>query len=89
MQRWLKAGRIVLGWCWATSLAMVGLALWTEHEMARSAAMFALAGGLYVFLFFVADELCPKVPPTLSVFCKFFTGSINLGALAHLIWLWW
>ena len=58
-------------------------------QVARSLSIFAIAGGLFVFMFLVADDLCPKVPTIISEFLEFFAGTLAIGSLLWAGWLTW
>ncbi len=56
-------------------------------RLARCASVFAVSGGLFVYMFLVADDLCPNAPMTLSGFLRFFTGTLAMGTLGWSVWL--
>jgi len=51
------------------SQAVLGLSVW------------AMAGGVFVFLVLVADVVCPRVPMGVSGFAKTFSGTVAWLAL--------
>ena len=88
-QGWLlRAFRLMLAWLWAMLLVMAGLWVW-HHQAAMAGTLppvlarmmpawtcLLVGGGQFVFLFLVADDLCPRAPVAMSFFLKAFTGSV-------------
>ncbi|MCE9590783.1 MAG: hypothetical protein K8S99_09700 [Planctomycetes bacterium] len=48
-----------------------------------------IAGAQYLFMFLVADDLCPDAPIVLTGFLELFTAVLALGSLAGAGWLAW
>lgn len=57
------------------------------EQVARGLAVFAVSGAHFVFMFLVADDLCPRAAVGVRQFLQFFTGSLSLGALGWTGWL--
>jgi hypothetical protein len=71
-----------LGWLGGVPVAGVGY-------VARGLAVILIAGAQFVFLTFVADELCPGVPPALSKTLKALAcGAVWLALLGTMWGLW-
>lgn len=94
---WALALMLIGLWLWEqhgqpvhhpnTWLEMADPLVWSH--IARSLAIFAIAGGGFVFMFLVADDLCPKAPTIISEFLEFFSGMLAIGALLWAGWLTW
>lgn len=53
----------------------------------RCVAVFGVSGGFFVFMVFIADEVCPKTPLLVGGALRFFAGAMAMGALALSGWL--
>jgi len=95
---------ISFGCVWAASLLLFGLrveGLWTNDaglipgdeglwdQVAWGLSLFAIGGAQFVFMFFVADELCPRTPTMIRALLKFLTGVLALSSLIWVGWLIW
>lgn len=66
---------------------------WVDRQVldqfGRGVAVFSIAGSTFVFMFFVADELCPRTPISVSGFLQLLAGAMAIGALCWAGWLLW
>jgi len=90
----LKLTRCVFGYVWAASLLLAGGWLWQHREVLPDHAMFlnslavlCMAGGVFVFMVLVADELLPDAPLAVRGFLKTFVGVVWCLALVVSGWL--
>lgn len=95
---WFWAGIMLLAGLWLllNNIAVAGdLMLWVSGEptriirIVRLTAMGLIAGSQFLFMFLVADDLCPDAPMVVTGFLEFFAAALALGSLAAAAVLVW
>ncbi len=87
---WRVLPLVVGGGVWAVALSTMGLWLCMDesrrlpmfgHAFRMGAGVVLVALGIFVFITFVADQLCPRVHPVLSRGTKIVTWGVIGGAV--------
>jgi hypothetical protein len=84
--RWLAwVLTVVLGATWSAGLLLAGFWMWRSRGEALlvtpTAALMPLAAGWFVWMYLVADELCPRASPAVTGFLKLVVGMVFWGAV--------
>ena len=86
---WRKSARVLIGLLWGGALFWAGLVGLKHENVHVVMAICPLAGGEFVILWMVADELCPRANVWISGLLKAITALIFWVAAAWsalLIW---
>lgn len=91
------AGILVIGlvcwqWYWPVTEAISRHARGGEAAAARIVTLIivgSIAGGQFVFVRLVANDLCPRRHAMLSVFVEVLAGSLVVLCIASLVWFAW
>lgn len=90
--RLLRPVKLMFASLWSMAMILIGLQLLvldgSGGPLSLSFALFSIAGGQFIFMFLVADELCPQAPIFVTVPAEFLAGTASLVGLVWWLWVW-
>lgn len=93
LRRLAKATTIALGATWSAGLLLAGFWAWQQQGreplLTPTAALAPLAAGWFVWMYLVADDLCPRASPAVTGFFKLLVGLVFWGAVGLTAVQWW
>lgn len=88
----LAIGLVCWQWHWPVTEAIARHARGGEAAASRIVTLViigCIAGGQFVFIRLVANDICPRRPAMLSVFVESLAGALVVLCIASLAWLGW